>query len=87
MRNHEKTFKKLVDSLPVLVHLSAVNPNQHNTTQHNKMTETEYRELELTKAQVDAQLRRHGISPEEFYDEQGDHSFYKGADVLNWLGY
>ena len=52
------------------------------------MTEQEFRELELTRDQVDYQLREHGIILlDEFYNEHGDRSYYSGEDVLNWLGY
>jgi hypothetical protein len=31
--------------------------------------------------------KQHGIDPEEFLEDMGNHDIYAGADVLAWLGY
>lgn len=41
----------------------------------------------LTQAHVRYELARHGASAQEFYAAHGDHPLYRGAVLLDWLGY
>ena len=51
------------------------------------MTYEQAIEIAVTKAEALAEIRKHGIDPDEFLEEMGDHEDYAGADVLAWLGY
>lgn len=41
----------------------------------------------ITAARTELEVRRHGCSVEEFYEECGRHELYDAQDVLRWLGY
>ena len=41
----------------------------------------------VTRAEAIAEIKQHGVSVQEFFNEVGDRSEYLGADVLDWLGY
>jgi hypothetical protein len=51
------------------------------------MTYDEATEATVTKLEALAEIEKHGIDPEEFLEEMGNHDIYSGADVLAWLGY
>jgi hypothetical protein len=51
------------------------------------MTYEEALTINVTKAQALAEIRKHGIDPNEFLEDMGDHEDYDGAEVLAWLGY
>jgi hypothetical protein len=51
------------------------------------MTYEEALVINVTKSEALAEIRKHGIDPNEFLEEMGDHDTYAGADVLAWLGY
>jgi hypothetical protein len=51
------------------------------------MTYDEAIEATVTKAEAFAEIRKHGIDPNEFLEEMGDRETYAGGDVLSWLGY
>ena len=51
------------------------------------MTYEEALVINVTKAEALAEIRKHGIDPNEFLEEVGDREEYAGADVLGWLGY
>jgi hypothetical protein len=51
------------------------------------MTYDEAIEATITKREALAEIKAHGIDPEEFLEEMGNHDIYAGADVLAWLGY
>lgn len=45
-------------------------------------------EATVTKAEAVAEIKRHdGASVAEFFAEVGEKDFYKGEEVLGWLGY
>jgi hypothetical protein len=41
----------------------------------------------VTKAEAIRELRRHSASPEEFFEDAGEHDVYPSETVLRWLGY
>lgn len=41
----------------------------------------------VTRAEALHELKKHGISVEEFDEDLGVHETYESADVLGWLGY
>jgi hypothetical protein len=51
------------------------------------MTYDEAIEATVTKRDALAEVKAHGIDPEEFLVDMGSHDTYAGADVLAWLGY
>jgi hypothetical protein len=51
------------------------------------MTYDEAIEATVTKRDALAEVKAHGIDPEEFLVDMGNHDTYAGADVLAWLGY
>ena len=51
------------------------------------MTYEEALVINVTKSEALAEIRKHGIDPNEFLEEVGDREDYAGADVLAWLGY
>ena len=51
------------------------------------MTEQEARTAKVTARQVECEVRRHGLDFAEFQAECGVRETYKGAVVLDWLGY
>jgi hypothetical protein len=51
------------------------------------MTYDEAIETTVTKLEAFAEIEQHGIDPEEFLEDMGNHDIYAGADVLAWLGY
>jgi hypothetical protein len=51
------------------------------------MTYEQAIEITVTKSAALAEIRKHGIDPNEFLEEMGDRETYAGADVLAWLGY
>jgi hypothetical protein len=51
------------------------------------MTYDEATEATVTKLEALAEIEAHGINPEEFLEELGNHDIYSGAAVLVWLGY
>lgn len=50
-------------------------------------TEDWAREQIVTKAQAAREYRRHGLAAAALFNDLGDHPTYKGADVLDALGY
>ena len=51
------------------------------------MTYDEATESTVTKLEALAEIEAHGIDPEDFLGEMGNHDTYAGGDVLAWLGY
>jgi hypothetical protein len=51
------------------------------------MTYDEAIETAVTKLEALAEIEKHGIDPEDFLEDMGNHDTYAGADVLAWLGY
>lgn len=43
-------------------------------------------EVSVTRAEAILEIEIHGINPNEFLEEMGDHETYAAADVLAWLG-
>lgn len=43
--------------------------------------------IRVTRLEALIEIEIHGINPNEFLEEMGDHDTYAGADVLAWLGY
>jgi hypothetical protein len=44
-------------------------------------------EATVTRAQAKREILKHDCSWEEFIAEVGDKAFYRGSEVLDWLGY
>ena len=44
-------------------------------------------EAVVTKREAIAEIKAHGLDPQEFFDEVGRKEEYVGLDVLSWLGY
>lgn len=44
-------------------------------------------EATVTKEQARREIEKHGCDWVEFLSEVGDKSEYRGAEVLDWLGY
>jgi hypothetical protein len=44
-------------------------------------------ECTVTRKEAIAEIKKHGVPIEEFFDEVGDRPEYQGSDVLHWLGY
>lgn len=44
-------------------------------------------EAEVSKARALAEIARHGCDAADFLADVGDRAVYRGADILNWLGY
>lgn len=42
---------------------------------------------EVSKAEAQEEIKKHGVDWNDFVSEYGDHDQYDGADVLVWLGY
>jgi hypothetical protein len=55
--------------------------------QGDSMTYDEAIEATVTKRDALAEIKAHGVDPEEFLEDMGNHDTYAGADVLAWLGY
>jgi hypothetical protein len=51
------------------------------------MTYDEAIETSVTKREALAEVEAHGIDPEDFLEDMGNHDTYAGSDVLAWLGY
>ena len=51
------------------------------------MSFTEAMQSEVTRDQVDSEIRRHDLDPTDFFAEVGERPWYTGAEVLYWLGY
>lgn len=51
------------------------------------MTHDEAQEVILTRYQAQLEVAGHSLDWGDFLDDLGDHDTYKGADVLDWLGY
>ena len=43
-------------------------------------------EAVVTKREAIAEIKAHGLDPQEFFDEVGRKEDYIGLDVLSWLG-
>tara|TARA_E500000318_G_scaffold14066_4_gene13717 strand:+ start:546 stop:719 length:174 start_codon:yes stop_codon:yes gene_type:complete len=41
----------------------------------------------ITKKEAIKEIREHGASPHEFFEEMGTHEEYEAQAVLAWLGY
>jgi len=41
----------------------------------------------VTRKEAIAEIKKHGVPIEDFFDEVGDREEYHGSDVLYWLGY
>lgn len=41
----------------------------------------------LTREEALAQVRQHQVSVDEFLQDVGDKPYYRGKEVLDWLGY
>lgn len=50
-------------------------------------TYEEAREARVTREQARREIEKHGCSWADFLAECGDHPIYRGAVVLDWLGY
>jgi hypothetical protein len=44
-------------------------------------------ECTVTRKEAIAEIKKHGVPIEDFFDEVGDREEYHGSDVLYWLGY
>jgi hypothetical protein len=44
-------------------------------------------EAVVTKREAIAEIKDHGLDPQDFFDEVGRKEEYTGLDVLSWLGY
>ena len=42
---------------------------------------------EVSRDDARREIFRHSLDPEDFFHEVGDRPTYRGADVLEWLGY
>lgn len=51
------------------------------------MNYREARKATVSRAQAVREVKRHGGSVEEFLAECGERESYRGAVVLDWLGY
>jgi hypothetical protein len=51
------------------------------------MTYSEALEADITRRQAVAEIKKHRLNSEDFFKEVGDRGLYKGAEILNWLGY
>lgn len=45
------------------------------------------REAVLTRAQVESLVKQHQVAQSDFDTDAGVHPLYRGAEVLDWLGY
>ena len=53
-------------------------------------TEGEAREAIVTKSEAIQEIKGHGHGEQgilEFFQEVGEKDYYKGSEVLDWLGY
>ena len=41
----------------------------------------------VTKREAIAEIKAHGLDPQDFFDEVGKKEEYIGLEVLSWLGY
>lgn len=41
----------------------------------------------VTRQEALREIRRHGLSEQEFLEEVGDRATYRGKEVLDWMGY
>ncbi|MEE9937498.1 MAG: hypothetical protein PIQ35_27445 [Achromobacter xylosoxidans] len=71
------------DLLDLLADLISEGPVQA----HGLLTRNEACEAVLTRQQVLAQVEKHYLYPQQFLDECGDHPLYRGAVLMDWLGY
>jgi|TARA_R110000868_G_scaffold185702_1_gene427721 hypothetical protein len=44
-------------------------------------------ECTVTRKEAIAEIMKHGVPIEDFFDEVGYREEYQGSDVLHWLGY
>lgn len=44
-------------------------------------------EATVTKREAIAEIKAHGLDPQDFFDEVGKKEEYIGLEVLSWLGY
>jgi hypothetical protein len=51
------------------------------------MTFEEAMDAIVTKAEAEAEIRRHSQDPAEFFADIGERAEYDGSEVLEWLGY
>lgn len=51
------------------------------------MNEQEARAATVTRQEAEREIRAHGLLFADFAQEHGTHEEYKGATVLDWLGY
>jgi hypothetical protein len=58
----------------------------HNTRK-NKMSYDDAIESVVTRREAIAEIKAHGLDPQDFFDEVGRKEEYIGLDVLSWLGY
>lgn len=71
------------DLLELLADLIDVGP----VTAHGLQDRDHARDAVLTRMQVNGQIEGHQVSVSDFFDECGNHPLYRGAVVLDWLGY
>lgn len=43
--------------------------------------------VKINAARAALEVKRHGLDPEDFFNECGRRTTYKASDVMNWLGY
>ena len=51
------------------------------------MSYLEALDANITKQEAIAEIKKHGLDPEEFFVEEGERDEYIGSEVLFWLGY
>jgi hypothetical protein len=86
--SHDKKKIKLaftffVDDQIALAYIQIIKTNKGE----RPMTYDEAIEATVTKREALAEVKAHGIDPEDFLEDMGNHDTYAGSDVLAWLGY
>lgn len=51
------------------------------------MTLEEAMDSQISRREVESEIKNHGLSPLDFFADVGVRDYYDGSEVLNWLGY